>query len=613
MGLTFRLRSLAFIVIALVGGGCGIYWWQLSLSLDQLRAATLVQTGQRAAQLADALAEETDAIIRGMDSVVLQLRDHYTTDNASAFATAVHTTLDTLPAGSVLQISIIDDTGYIAYTNLAARDRIFVGDREHFTAHLGTNADRLFVGKPVIGRISNRWAIPLTRPIFRQSRFVGVVDLSLGPEYISACLAKLNLDRDDIVTLIRSDGPFLARSRDLADTLGKTSPVNRAFMQPNAPAQGVYEAPGAIDKVDRIFARHRLDHYPMTIFVGLGKSAALAPVEEERARAIRRNGISVALILCLALITSLLLLRIARQQEALAESESRYKTLVETGPECVKTLARDGTLLHMNRAWLDMIDADSLDQVAGRQVADLVVPEYRDQFWELIKCVFEGNPGRLEFEICSLKGVHRWLETSAVPLRNTRGEITSLLGVTRDITERKYMEMKLHEMATADFLTGLPNRRHFMALLELELARLQRLETQRAVILMLDLDHFKTVNDRFGHATGDLMLKHFAAQLREELRKIDVAGRIGGEEFAIILSGADLAAATVFAERLRLKVAQTPLVHKGQAIAQTVSIGIAALGATSADAALNRADEALYRAKGGGRNRVEVAGDAPSC
>jgi diguanylate cyclase (GGDEF)-like protein len=126
---------------------------------------------------------------------------------------------------------------------------------------------------------------------------------------------------------------------------------------------------------------------------------------------------------------------------------------------------------------------------------------------------------------------------------------------------------------------------------------------------VLDLDHFKQINDTHGHAAGDAVLRHFAALLRGELRKVDTAGRMGGEEFAIILPGADSAAARAFGERLRQRVAETPVMHGGLAIQVTVSIGIAAMTPrdATADAVLVRADRALYRAKEGGRNRSEIA------
>jgi diguanylate cyclase (GGDEF)-like protein/PAS domain S-box-containing protein len=205
-----------------------------------------------------------------------------------------------------------------------------------------------------------------------------------------------------------------------------------------------------------------------------------------------------------------------------------------------------------------------------------------------------------------------WTEMISSYYRNPENGRVEMRGVTRDIGDRKQMEMALREMATTDFLTGISNRRHFIAQMELELARAGRLSAARAAVLMLDLDYFKGVNDRFGHATGDTMLKHFVGLMRQQLRRIDTAGRVGGEEFAIILPGADLAGAKVFAERLRLKVSQTPLVQEGQTIPITVSIGIAALSGADADAALDRADKALYRAKKAGRDRVEVAGNPPS-
>jgi diguanylate cyclase (GGDEF)-like protein/PAS domain S-box-containing protein len=217
-----------------------------------------------------------------------------------------------------------------------------------------------------------------------------------------------------------------------------------------------------------------------------------------------------------------------------------------------------------------------------------------------------------EVEQACKDGSTVWTEVISSYYRNPDNERVEMRGVTRDIGERKHMEMALREMATTDFLTGISNRRHFNAQLELELARVGRLETARAAVLMLDLDYFKGINDRFGHATGDVMLKHVVGLMRKELRRIDTAGRIGGEEFAIILPGADLARAKVFAERLRLKVAQTPLVHDGQTISITVSIGIAALSGSDADATLDRVDKALYLAKKAGRDRVEVAGNYPS-
>jgi PAS domain S-box-containing protein len=131
--------------------------------------------------------------------------------------------------------------------------------------------------------------------------------------------------------------------------------------------------------------------------------------------------------------------------EKLTESQLQLYAIVEAEPECVKLLAADGTVLQMNRAGLNMIEADSLDQLVGLHVQELVTQEYRDAFIALTKRVFEGESGILEFEILGLKGAHRWLDIHAVPLRDSHGHITALLAVTRDITERKIAENVLRE------------------------------------------------------------------------------------------------------------------------------------------------------------------------
>jgi len=126
-------------------------------------------------------------------------------------------------------------------------------------------------------------------------------------------------------------------------------------------------------------------------------------------------------------------------------SEKRLKTIIETEPECVKILSTNGKLLDMNRAGLDMIEADSLEQVTGWDILSIVVPEYREAFREMIKSVIRGNKEILVFKIIGLKGTHRWLETYSVPLYNAENEIIELLSVTRDITERKINEEKIRQ------------------------------------------------------------------------------------------------------------------------------------------------------------------------
>jgi len=260
----------------------------------------------------------------------------------------------------------------------------------------------------------------------------------------------------------------------------------------------------------------------------------------------------------------------------------------------------------MNRAGLDMIEADSEQQAIGLRVADLVVPEHKAAFNALGEKVGRGEAGSLEFELVGLKGRRRWLNTHAVPMRDADGQVTGLLGVTRDVTAHKEALQELERLSQVDVLTGLANRRYFMVLAEQELARATRYRDPLSVFMM-DIDHFKVVNDTYGHQTGDLVLKQLGSLCREALREIDRVGRIGGEEFAVILPHTDGARALEVAERLRQIVADTAVaLEHGLPLHITLSIGVTTLAGsgTNLDTLLGQADSALYEAKRSGRNRV---------
>jgi diguanylate cyclase (GGDEF)-like protein/PAS domain S-box-containing protein len=192
-------------------------------------------------------------------------------------------------------------------------------------------------------------------------------------------------------------------------------------------------------------------------------------------------------------------------------------------------------------------------------------------------------------------------------------ETTGIVVAFHDITERKNYEHELERRAQTDALTGLNNRRHFYELAEQELARARRYGKPLAA-LMLDVDHFKRFNDTYGHHVGDAVLRKLSEVCTRTLREIDVIGRFGGEEFAVLLPETAAEQAMEAAERLRLAVTGASIqIEGGEALCFTVSIGMSGLALTDGDidAVLKRADAALYEAKNAGRNRVcgKTAGD----
>lgn len=182
-----------------------------------------------------------------------------------------------------------------------------------------------------------------------------------------------------------------------------------------------------------------------------------------------------------------------------------------------------------------------------------------------------------------------------------------------DVTDLVNHADQLERLATTDTLTEAYNRRHFLFLAEKEWARFDRHDSPLA-LLMLDIDNFKAINDRFGHVVGDSVIRHVATLCREETRTSDILARLGGEEFALLLPETDLRQACIIAERLRVKVAAEPTATSDITIPFTISIGLAQATIGTADIGdlLKAADDALYEAKRGGRNCIVCAGSQSS-
>ena len=242
-------------------------------------------------------------------------------------------------------------------------------------------------------------------------------------------------------------------------------------------------------------------------------------------------------------------------------------------PEGIFRSLPDGTLLEGNPALANILGYDS-----GKMMTDVLkqVKLFKSQkeagpFLKLLQGC--GQVKNYQLEISRWDGECIWIEISAHAILDEKGEIAGIEGIISDVTERKRIHDELEDRANTDSLTGLYNRRCFVEKLKYEIHRSKRCNYPVS-LLMMDLDHFKSVNDNYGHDTGDRVLRHFSDICLKTLRENDVLGRLGGEEFAAILPNTDLAKAVKAADKLRKRVEASPLSNGCRMIAVTVSVGL---------------------------------------
>jgi diguanylate cyclase (GGDEF)-like protein len=268
---------------------------------------------------------------------------------------------------------------------------------------------------------------------------------------------------------------------------------------------------------------------------------------------------------------------------------------------------------YINRAFRAMAKMPDAMADAGPAFQDILNHGRRQNAFTLADCEFDayfelrlkqvrnGDPGPIEL---------RWSDGKVI-----RHQITALRDGARmltytDITDLARTNAQLEKLAATDGLTGLANRRQFVALTERELARFRR-HFHPVSMLLLDVDNFKAINDRFGHDVGDQMIVHVAMLCDENRRESDIVARVGGEEFAILLPDTVLANSCLVGERLRQSISDRPLKTAGITVPVTVSIGIAEFepAMTGVSDLMKLADRMLYRAKRAGRNRIASALD----
>jgi len=326
----------------------------------------------------------------------------------------------------------------------------------------------------------------------------------------------------------------------------------------------------------------------------------------------------IIMIILLSIVWLIICIIIAYEKEkdfvnelAIKEKDEKIREIINSAFDGIITMDENGNISSANPAACTMFGYRE-DELIDNNIAILAADSeqrfdsaYMKRYVRVMKRFFMAEPREMltrrkdgtlfTMELCGSgkKLQDKWLYT----------------GICRDVTERKMMIEKLEELATTDALTGAYNRGHFNHTIEDEFKRSTRYKLPLSLIIM-DADHFKSVNDDYGHPAGDAFLIALANELKKLVRDTDIAARFGGEEFAVILPQTDIDEAMILAERIRAGVEKMSIEHDGQKITRTVSVGVSTLkeGETkSTHQLLTVADQALYIAKESGRNRVVKA------
>ena len=299
-----------------------------------------------------------------------------------------------------------------------------------------------------------------------------------------------------------------------------------------------------------------------------------------------RDALSLVEFLVVAFLFAHLLARSQNARKRAEDAERRYRGLFELAHEPIAVARRDGSIVEANEAW----------QQAFRSTERLPVPEGYD-----LTRVASGDRASFEFDARGGDGRRSTFELSARVVDDGEGWIQV---IARDVSDRKRAEEQLRRLADFDSLTGLLNRRRFLAELKDELTRLRR-DGGNAALVVLDLDNLKAVNDRFGHAAGDAVLRATGRAIKGRVRETDLAARLSGDEFAVFIDGVDPSDARQRAERLAAAIREWSAEAPGGPL--TASVGVVSLPAeprASAEDLLGLADLTMYDAKRAGRDRV---------
>jgi diguanylate cyclase (GGDEF)-like protein/PAS domain S-box-containing protein len=434
--------------------------------------------------------------------------------------------------------------------------------------------------------------VTLGAPVYVGDEFQGIVAIDLTLKNLREYLMKHHPAKTN---LIISNG----RQQVLAQAGGTESPDDKIiYVRDILPAgldetdvSTVLDRSGTSNLKGQIILNHPLKAAPWNL---------AAFIDERTLKWNVLFSMKTEFILLILLGMSIVLVEYNRRtHRALHKSEQRFREMTDLLPEIIFESNGTGRITFMNLTGLTRLGYSRSSLEHGIYQKDLY---YRVESVSPLPSSLLPDNRNVEYKVQCSDGTTfpALLRTSPIEEGNIiKGE----RGILIDISKIKTFQSKLETLAITDPLTECYNHRMFIELANKEFTRNQR-NRRVSCLLMLDLDYFKRINDNWGHQAGDDALVHFVNQCRKDLREGDILGRMGGEEFAILMPDTDLEDAEMVADRIRTMLESNPVAYGGTRIPLTVSIGIAEVTSEGIEIALSHADEALYEAKHQGRNRV---------
>jgi diguanylate cyclase (GGDEF)-like protein/PAS domain S-box-containing protein len=618
------LVALAFVLLAMAMAG--MYWQSMLGKQAAQRAAAQQHNAWRAGQLNEAVTQQLDATLRSVDIALKHMRAVYLQDPAD-FERAAKDVVLAYPTGMIESITVANAQGRMqaSYSGLPRRTvAANSGNSEYFRVHANGEADTLFISGAQVDPASADAVVQITRGIWQQHRFLGVIGIPIRPDYLSRHLLSLRVDPADILAVVRPDGSTVARSHNLADALKSRLPSDRPFLKAQAGRNGMFRSTSTFDNVPMLFSWQRLTDWPLITVAAVNEVTELEPLSRAMSEERLRTAQSIALLVASAIGLSVLVVRTQQQKLALRLSEGRHRALFDHSK--IPILVVDpgsGAIVKANEA------ACGFYGYALERMRQMLISDFHQlspaQIEAEMSLALQEKRSCFQFPHRLANGEVRQVEVYSGPIE-VDGR-TLLYSFVHDITDRKLLEDQVRQLAFHDALTALPNRRLLLDRINRAIAANRR-TPQYSALLFLDLDNFKPLNDQHGHDVGDVLLVEVARRLCSCVREMDTVARFGGDEFVVMLSilhtdkALSLKRAQAIAEKIGQSLAEPYVlaVRHGASAAVgvthhcTASIGLTLFcnGAESAEELLSQADTAMYLAKGAGRKQTaSYASSAP--